>query len=508
MKRLFIFFVLFFAAVQAHAGKISTGNTQPATCTVGDIWIKSNGATDNRIYACTATNTYTLQNTKPWVIQSTAPANTGLIWFDDDQEPGYLVQKVHNGTTWVAQTGSSYTLPTATADTLGGVKIGSRLSISDGVLSADVQSTDISGKENSLGNPSTNGYVLSSTTGGTRSWVANGSGSMVYPGAGVPNSTGSAWGTSYAVGTSANNLVQLNASAQLPAVSAALLTNFPTLNQNTTGTSAGLSGTPNITVGTISAGAAGFSVDDDGDVTAKSFTSARSTTTGSYMDLPEGSNNGDHRVRIKASDSLAADIDIVADALITTASFDDTPDNGSTTTGPTSNWAYDHAALAMSDTVVGHVEAATTAETNTGTSTTLAVTPDGLSGSVYGQKEIGWVIKKTAEDTAVADGTDAIVIPASMNGMNLVDLTCSVASLNSAASGSTTVVLRRVRGATAVDMTSTGVTIAYNEYTASDETVDTSNDDVQTGDMIYADVNAVTSAVQKGLSCTAVLQTP
>lgn len=66
-------------------------------------------------------------------------------------------------------------------------------------------------------------------------------GSMVYPGAGVPNSTGSAWGTSYTVGTGANNLVQLNGSSQLPAVSAALLTNFPTLNQNTTGTAAGLS---------------------------------------------------------------------------------------------------------------------------------------------------------------------------------------------------------------------------------------------------------------------------
>jgi hypothetical protein len=56
-----------------------------------------------------------------------------------------------------------------------------------------------------------------------------------YPGAGVANSTGSAWGTSYTVGTGANNLVQLNGSSQLPAVSAALLTNFPTFNQNTTG---------------------------------------------------------------------------------------------------------------------------------------------------------------------------------------------------------------------------------------------------------------------------------
>jgi hypothetical protein len=40
--------------------------------------------------------------------------------------------------------------------------------------------------------------------------------SMVYPGAGVPNSSGAAWGTSYTVGTAANNLVQLDASAKLP----------------------------------------------------------------------------------------------------------------------------------------------------------------------------------------------------------------------------------------------------------------------------------------------------
>ncbi|PKN98013.1 MAG: hypothetical protein CVU42_13910 [Chloroflexi bacterium HGW-Chloroflexi-4] len=35
--------------------------------------------------------------------------------------------------------GSTYTLPTATASVLGGVKVGSRLSIASGVLSADVQ---------------------------------------------------------------------------------------------------------------------------------------------------------------------------------------------------------------------------------------------------------------------------------------------------------------------------------------------------------------------------------
>jgi hypothetical protein len=51
-------------------------------------------------------------------------------------------------------------------------------------------------KEAALGNPGTDGYVLSSTIGGVRSWVVQGGGSMIYPGAGIPLSTGSAWGSS------------------------------------------------------------------------------------------------------------------------------------------------------------------------------------------------------------------------------------------------------------------------------------------------------------------------
>lgn len=123
-------------------------------------------------------------------------------------------------------------------------------------------------------------------------------------------------------------------------------------------------------------------------------------------------------------------------------------------------------------------------------------------------KEVCWLIKNVTTDTAVADGLEAFVVPASLNGMNLVDLTCAVADLNSAASDATTVVLRRVRGATAADMTSVGVTINYDEYSASDETVDTANDDLATGDKIYVDVNAVTTAVQKGLGCTASFRLP
>jgi len=128
--------------------------------------------------------------------------------------------------------------------------------------------------------------------------------------------------------------------------------------------------------------------------------------------------------------------------------------------------------------------------------------------SSFNKREIGWVLYNSSTATTIADGLQAAVIPATMTGMNLVDLTCTVANLNSATSGNTTVVVRRLRGATAVDMTSTGVTVAYNGYTASDEVVNTSNDDIVTGDALYLDVNTITSPAHKGLSCTAVFQLP
>lgn len=233
--------------------------------------------------------------------------------------------------------------------------------------------------------------------------------------------------------------------------------------------------------------------------------------TGATLTLVEGSTlatSGAYSLTLTTTGASVPTFPVGTYTLLGDADVDDTPVNGVTTAPVSSNWAFDHAAQATSDTVVGHVEAATTAETNTGTSTSLAVTPDGLSGSIYGQKEIGWFVTASDTATAVADGKQAAVVPASMNGMNLIDLTCSVHDLNSAASGDTTVVVRRVRGASAVDMTSTGVTIAYTDYTASDETVDTSNDDLETGDKLYVDVNAITTAAQKGLSCTAMFQTP
>jgi len=70
-------------------------------------------------------------------------------------------------------------------------------------------------------------YIAKGTS-SSADWVISqdgGGGGIGYPGAGVAYSPdGLSWGTSYGVGTAANELVQLNGSAQLPAVDGSLLT--------------------------------------------------------------------------------------------------------------------------------------------------------------------------------------------------------------------------------------------------------------------------------------------
>jgi hypothetical protein len=67
--------------------------------------------------------------------------------------------------------------------------------------------------------------------------------SAAYPGAGIPNSTGSGWGGSYAVGSAGSDIPQLSGGL-LPAAE------IPNNAANTTGTAAGLSGTPTLPNGT------------------------------------------------------------------------------------------------------------------------------------------------------------------------------------------------------------------------------------------------------------------
>ena len=131
---------------------------------------------------------YAVINAGPVYVNASAPSDTRVVWIDTDQSNAI---KVYVGGVWtvVGTTGSG--------DNLGSAAY-----------------TDVVALW-----PTCTGYLKSDGTCDTPS------GSATYPSAaGVANWGGSAWGTSYTVGTAANNLVQLNGIGQLPAVPGTLLT--------------------------------------------------------------------------------------------------------------------------------------------------------------------------------------------------------------------------------------------------------------------------------------------
>jgi len=164
------------------------------------------------------------------------------------------------------------------------------------------------------------------------------------------------------------------------------------------------------------------------------------------------------------------------------------------------------AAISATVSVKGRVELATVAEVNTGTDASRAVTPDALAGSVMGEKGFCINVFDSDENVVVGNGVFAFTIPASMNGMNLVDVVASVHTKG--VTGTTDIQIRRRRAGADADMLSTKITIG-DEYFASDETVDGANDDILTGDQIYLDVDAIHSGTaRKGLSVTLIFRLP
>lgn len=106
------------------------------------------------------------------------------------------------------------------------------------------------------------------------------------------------------------------------------------------------------------------------------------------------------------------------------------------------------------------------------------------------------ILFESDADVVVGDGKVAFTIPAFMNGMDLIDVVASCHTKGTV--GTTDVQVRRRRAGAEVDMLSTKITMG-DEYYCSDETVDPNNDDVQTGDQIYCDVDAIRTGM-KGLS--------
>ena len=146
----------------------------------------------------------------------------------------------------------------------------------------------------------------------------------------------------------------------------------------------------------------------------------------------------------------------------------------------------------------GIIELATIAETSPGSSTDRAITPDALSGSRFGSKSVCLVPLESDQSAVVGDGKAAFTIGQAMTGMDLLRY---VASCHTIGSGTVTIQIRRRRAGTDADMLSTAITLT-NEYLCTDGAINTSYDDVQTGDQIYIDIDGVTATAPQGLSVT------
>lgn len=161
-----------------------------------------------------------------------------------------------------------------------------------------------------------------------------------------------------------------------------------------------------------------------------------------------------------------------------------------------------------SDTATGAVELATAAETTTGTDTARAVTPDGLAGSNFGKRVIEVLVTDpNGSALTTGDGKAYITIPSELNGYNMVDADAAVTTASS--SGTPTIQIHNVTDSQ--DMLSTSITIDANEKTsytaATAPVINTSYDDVATGDILRVDVDTAGTGA-KGLMVILSFQVP
>lgn len=153
---------------------------------------------------------------------------------------------------------------------------------------------------------------------------------------------------------------------------------------------------------------------------------------------------------------------------------------------------------------------AVASDLNTGTDAAKFVTPDALAGSNFGRRAI--MVEFNAGATALTTGDGkwySAPMPAEMNGMNLVDAKFSVATAG--VTGTTDFQIHNVTDA--IDVLSTKATIDSSETTtdsaATPLVINTSNDDVATGDIWRIDCDAISSGTApNGGSAVLIFQLP
>jgi hypothetical protein len=118
-------------------------------------------------------------------------------------------------------------------------------------------------------------------------------------------------------------------------------------------------------------------------------------------------------------------------------------------------------------------------------------------------RHMGAMIVDAATDVSTGDAKYTFVVPAEFNGAELVTFTAhsGLDASDTGPAGSTMdIQLRRVRSGTDADMMSTKIGIADGADVSAAGAVNTSNDDVATGDLIHIDIDQVGSGTAgKGL---------
>ena len=140
---------------------------------------------------------------------------------------------------------------------------------------------------------------------------------------------------------------------------------------------------------------------------------------------------------------------------------------------------------------------AVSSEINTGTDNDKYITPDSLAGSNFGTKTVQQYCVEWGTELAVKDGVGYIEIPPECNGMNLISARARVGTAGT--TNASTFDIYNVTDSTS--MLSSAISIASGAKSGTG-TVDTSHDDVATGDIIRIDVDTLSTTKPKGLVVT------
>ncbi|MCK5617637.1 hypothetical protein KAR91_88045 [Candidatus Pacearchaeota archaeon] len=149
-------------------------------------------------------------------------------------------------------------------------------------------------------------------------------------------------------------------------------------------------------------------------------------------------------------------------------------------------------------------------EMNTGTEAAKAASPDNLAGSHFGERGFNVALVASNVDVAVSDGIYAFCVPAALAGMNIVNCVATVHTAGT--TGTTDIQIRRRRDTTDVDVLSTKLTIDSGETSsitaATEFVVNAANDDLVEGDLLFVDIDAISTTAPKGLFVTVMAQLP